>query len=128
VLRGEAGPLDTVERLAAQIRALARIETLTLARDGRRPRVAASAVARGVEVFLPLEGLIDLDAERARLSRESDKVVGDLDGVRRKLRNQDFLSKARADVVEREKQRLTELEATLAKLARARENLKSVPT
>jgi valyl-tRNA synthetase len=48
--------------------------------------------------------------------------------VRKKLRNQDFLSKARADVVEREKTRLVGLEETLAKLARARENLKSVPT
>jgi valyl-tRNA synthetase len=128
VLRGEAGPLDTVERLEAQIRALARLERLVLARDGKRPPVAASAVVRGVEVFLPLAGLIDLDAERTRLERESDRVVGDLDGVRRKLRNQDFLSKARPDVVAREKLRLADLEATLAKLTRARENLKSVAT
>jgi valyl-tRNA synthetase len=128
VLRGEADVLDRVERLSAQFQALARIETITFARDRKRPQVAASAVTRGVEVFLPLEGLIDLDGERSRLSREYDKVVAELEGVRRKLRNQDFLNKARTDVVDREKQRLVDLEATLAKLDRARENLKSVAT
>jgi valyl-tRNA synthetase len=127
VLRGSTEQLDLVERLAAQIQPLARIENLVLARDGTRPRVAASSVVQGAEVFLPLEGVIDIDEERNRLTREAGKLLDDLEGVRRKLRNQDFLRKARPDVVERERQRLAQLEETLDKLKRAQESLRVAP-
>jgi valyl-tRNA synthetase len=125
LVRGEPAQLDLVEKLADQIRPLARIESLTLARDGARPKVAASAVVQGAEVFLPLEGLIDLDAERERLVKEADRLMRDLEGTRRKLSNSDFLAKAKPEVVERERQRLTQLEETLAKLKRAQESLRS---
>jgi valyl-tRNA synthetase len=125
-VRASAPQLDLVEKLSQQIQALARIETLTLARDGARPPVAASAVVQGAELFLPLEGLIDLDEERARLTKEASKLLGDLERTKNKLRNQDFLTKARADVVEKERQRLEELEAHLDKLKRAQESLRVV--
>jgi valyl-tRNA synthetase len=125
-VRGTAEQLDLIEGLADQIRALARIETLHLSRDGSRPTVAASAVVRGAEVFLPLEGLVDLSEERARLTREADKLYHDLESSRKKLRNQDFLDKARPDVVERERQRLALLEESLGKLKRAVESLRAV--
>ncbi|MBI5710126.1 MAG: valine--tRNA ligase [Candidatus Eisenbacteria bacterium] len=128
VVRGADAQLDLVERLADQLRPLARIESLTLARDGSRPRVAASAVVQGAEVFLPLEGLVDLDAERERLVREADRLLSDLEGTRKKLRNQDFLTRARPDVVERERQRLARLEETLEKLKRAQESLRAAGT
>jgi valyl-tRNA synthetase len=126
VVRGAKDQLDLVEKLADQIRPLARIESLTLSRDGSRPHVAASSIVGGAEVFLPLEGLVDLDEERARLSREADKLLTDLESTRKKLRNQDFLTKARPDVVERERQRLEQLEGTLDKLKRAQDSLKAV--
>jgi len=124
VVRGAAEQLDLVENLAGQLRPLARIESLTLARDGSRPQVAASAVVQGAEIFLPLEGLIDLDAERERLVREADRLLHDLEGTRRKLNNAEFLAKAKPEVVERERQRLTQLEETLDKLKRAQESLR----
>jgi valyl-tRNA synthetase len=126
VVRGDAERLALIERLSDQIRPLARIETLTLARDGSRPPVAASAVVSGIEVFLPLEGLIDLDDERSRLAREADKLLADLENSKKKLRNQDFLTKARAEVVAKEKQRLASLEETLEKLQRAQASLRTV--
>ena len=122
-IRGREEQLDLIERLADQVRPLARIETLTLARDGSRPPVAASAVVEGAEVFLPLDGLVDLDEERARLAREAEKLLTDLEGVKKKLRNQDFLAKARPEVVDKERVRLTQLEETLEKLKRAQESL-----
>ena len=125
VVRGTPAQLQLVEQLRAQIMPLARIETLTLARDGSRPPVAASAVVQGAEVFLPLEGLVDLDRERERLVREADKLLSDLENARKKLRNQDFLRKARPEVVERERVRLAALEETLEKLKRAQESLRS---
>jgi valyl-tRNA synthetase len=120
-----AGPqLEMVERLTAQIQALARVEEVHLSRDGSRPKVAASAVVRGVEIFLPLEGLVDLNEERTRLATQAAKLLDDLEGVKRKLRNQDFLTKARPEIVEREHQRLSQLEETLEKLKRAQESLR----
>ena len=124
VVRGTPEQLDLVERLAPQLRPLARIETLTVSRDGSRPQVAASSVVQGAEVFLPLEGLIDLGEERERLTRDASKLLDELEGVKRKLRNQDFLNKARPDVVEKEKLRLAQLEETLEKLKRAQESLR----
>ncbi len=126
IVRGSPQQLDLVERLAWQIRPLARIGSLTVARDGSRPAVAASAVVMGAEVFLPLEGLVDLDEERARLAREAGRLVGDLENSKKKLRNQDFLNKARPEVVEKERARLAALEETLEKLRRAQESLRAV--
>ena len=127
MVRGSAEQLALVETLGDQIKALARVETLTLARDGSRPQVAASAIVRGAEVFLPLEGLVDLTEERARLAREADKLLRDLENSRKKLRNQDFLAKARPDIVDRERQHLAMLEENLDKLKRAQESLRAVP-
>ena len=126
IVRGSPEQLDLIERLADQIRPLAKIQTLTLARDGSRPGVAASAVVRGAEVFLPLEGLVDVDEERAKLAREAARLMGDLETVKKKLRNQDFLSKARPEIVEKERARLSSLEETLDKLKRAQESLRAV--
>jgi valyl-tRNA synthetase len=125
-VRGTPEQLDLVETLAGQIKPLARIEAHTLARDGARPAVAASAVVMGAEIFLPLEGLVDLDEERARLAREAGKLLGDLETTKKKLRNQDFLNKARPEIVEKEKARLAALEETLDKLKRAQESLRAV--
>jgi valyl-tRNA synthetase len=119
VVRGDDRQLDLLERMRAQILPLARLESLTLARDGSRPRVAASAVVQGCEVFLPLEGLVNLAEERERLTREATRLLDDLELVKKKLRNADFLEKARPEVVERERQRLVQLEETLDKLKRA---------
>ncbi|HEY6867928.1 MAG TPA: valine--tRNA ligase [Candidatus Eisenbacteria bacterium] len=124
VVRGTPAQLALVESLQSQIMPLARIETLKLVRGSTRPPVAASAVVAGAEIFLPLEGLVDLDKERERLVREADRLLSELENARKKLRNQDFLRKARPEVVERERQRLVSLEETLEKLKRAQESLR----
>ncbi len=127
LVRAGEEQLEQLRRLEQQLKPLARIETLTLMTEGPRPRVAASAVVEGAEIFLPLEGLIDVGEERARLAREAEKVLDDLEAVKKKLRNQDFLNKARPDVVEREKARLAQLEETMDKLQRAQESLRVSP-
>ena len=77
-------------------------------------------------MFLPLDGLIDLKEERARLGREADKLLTDLQLVKKKLRNQDFLRKAKPAIVLQEHERLAQLEETLDKLKRAQQSLSSV--
>ncbi len=73
------------------------------------PEQAAHAVTRGVEIFVPLKGLIDIDREIARQEKEMVAVEKDLARVRGKLSNPGFLAKAPASVVEKEKAKEEEL-------------------
>jgi valyl-tRNA synthetase len=70
-----------------------------------------------------LEGLIDLDLERQRLTKELEKTEKLVLSARKKLENPDFLDRAKPEVVEKEREKLHLLEATLTKLGRAREAL-----
>ncbi|MGQ0603355.1 MAG: valine--tRNA ligase [Anaerolineales bacterium] len=85
------------------------------------PKNAVAVVEAGTEIYLPLEGMVDLSAEHARMERELadfDKVIAKSEG----LLNSDFASKAPAAVVERERAKLAEAQASRAKVeARLRE-------
>jgi valyl-tRNA synthetase len=95
---------------------LARLSRLTRGRQVAKPEMAASALVRGIEVYVPLEGVVDLAAERARLTRELAKVDEALDRVNRKLTNTDFLGKAPAEVISRQRATQAELQDTRTKL------------
>jgi len=98
-----------LEKGADYIRGLANAEIKILPVLGEAPEQAAHAVTRGVEVFVPLKGLIDVEKETARLQKELAAVEKDLARVRGKLGNPGFLAKAPADVVEKEKAKEAEL-------------------
>ncbi|MBM7854541.1 valyl-tRNA synthetase [Desulfohalotomaculum tongense] len=74
-----------------------------------KPEQAAMGVARGVEVIVPLKGLIDIDKEIARLKKELQNIEKELQRVQGKLNNQGFLAKAPAEIVEKEKAKEKEL-------------------
>jgi len=68
------------------------------------------------EIFVPLTGIVDARREAARLGRELGKVSGDLQKSRRKMRNKGFLAQAPQEIIEKEAQRLAELERKEDKL------------
>jgi len=103
----------------AMVRSLARVGGLTLGANAPKPAHAASAVVGASEVFVHLEGLIDLQAERARLLREAERIEKQIAASQRKLANQDFLEKAKAGVVEAERAKLAEMEQSFTKLRSA---------
>jgi len=107
---------QSVRRFEGYFARLARVTTITFIPAGTRPRLAASAVVSGEEFYVPLEGLIDLDAERGRLSKEIARIEGVLGGIRNKLENQNFIARAPQDVVATERDKHTHLTATLEKL------------
>jgi valyl-tRNA synthetase len=102
---------------------LARVEPLEFGSSGGE--VGASAVLpSGTELFLPLAGVIDLERERGRLRGEAERVAGLAQGTERKLANESFVSRAPAEVVEKEREKLagyreqvSRLEARIAELA-----------
>ena len=84
-------------------RSLARVENLHCGVDMKKPPLSASAVISGAEIFVPLEGLIDIDVEKTRLGKELDNLKTLLTRVSKKLANPDFLANAPSEVIEREK-------------------------
>lgn len=81
-----------------------------LTRDAEKPEQAMTAVVKGIEIFMPLKGLIDLDKEVARLEKEVRNMDKELARLEGKLNNPGFLAKAPADVVEKEKAKGVEYE------------------
>jgi valyl-tRNA synthetase len=112
---------------AELIRVLARLSSLAGGPDVAAPRASASAVvAGGNEVYVVLTGAIDFDAEIARLDKEQGKLAKDLDIIRRKLGNEDFVAKAPAAVVDKEKAKAADLSDKHAKLAALKDRLAAV--
>ena len=95
---------------------LARIGSIDAAVGATRPRLSASTVVAGADVFVPLEGLIDIAVEKQRLEKEIQRVSGLLKGIDSKLGNAKFVDNAPADVVEREKEKQASFSRTLEKL------------
>ncbi len=110
-----------VERWRGYIENLANVHVLVTGALETRPETAAHAVVRGMEVFVPLVGLIDIDREARRLARELQQVEKDFSRVEGKLGNPAFLEKAPPEVVEKERGKRAELaekrEALAARLA-----------
>jgi valyl-tRNA synthetase len=106
----------TLETCRSYLESLARLSRVQFRQATTKPRVAASAVVRGIEVYVPLEGVIDFEEERQRLGRELAKVRQQLDRVTKKLSNEDFMRKAPEAVVGKERATQAELSDAAAKL------------
>jgi valyl-tRNA synthetase len=116
VLSVEAGMVDAIRDHAAYFQRLARIGTLEVGTDVQRPKASASAVVGRNQAYVPLAGLIDLDVERERLQKEIEQKTSFMNGVERKLSNEQFVSKAPADVVARERTKAEDARAEIVRL------------
>lgn len=88
-----------------------------------KPETSASAVVDGTELFVPLEGLIDLDKERERIQKEIDRLEGFLKSIEGKLNNDGFVNNAPDDVVQLEHDKKEDTETNLEKLRSILEEL-----
>jgi valyl-tRNA synthetase len=112
-----------LQKYESYLKRLTKTKDVTLLRDSQKPRHSASAVVDNVEIFIPLEGLINLDTERERIQKEIDRVRGLYSSTEKKLSNESFVSKAPKEVVDHERNKLDSFKITLEKLEKNLENI-----
>jgi len=105
-----------LKEVSGYVQRLARVKDLEVSASLERPRKSAVAVTPDAEVYVPLEGLVDVDSELARLRKEIEKAEKEMAPFEKKLSNESFVSKAPPDVVEKTRGILEELSQKKAKL------------
>jgi valyl-tRNA synthetase len=129
VLLAEGSEADRacLERNRHYLAALVRAESLTWLEAGEPAPESAMELVGRMKVLVPLGAFIDKQDELARLKREIERIEKELLKANTKLANADFVARAPASVVEQEKNRVSEFEAALAKLAGQRARVAALP-
>ncbi|AJE02888.1 valine--tRNA ligase [Geobacter pickeringii] len=124
---GSDASLHLLRKNEAYVMSLARLSDLAIGSGLDKPADAAIQVAGDVEIAVPLKGLVDVEEEEKRLLKEIGKLEKDEEFLAKKLQNPSFVERAPADVVEKEREKLTEavqkkevLLASLEKIRRLR--------
>jgi len=110
------------ERWMEALKRLARLSDISFA--DTPPKGSVQLLVRGEVAALPLAGVVDLGAERARLEKEIAKCNADIERVDKKLENNDFVARAPEEILELERERRREAEDRKAKILEALERLK----
>jgi valyl-tRNA synthetase len=105
---GSDESLHVLKRNEGYIMSLARLSDLAIGINPNRPADAAVQVAGDVQIVVPLKGLVNVEEEEKRLLKEIAKADKDIDFLGRKLENPDFVGRAPAQVVAKEKEKLEE--------------------
>jgi valyl-tRNA synthetase len=112
---GSLARLDTHRDLILRMARLSSVEPLV----GPTPKSAVQAVQDEATLVLPLEGIVDLDKERARLTKEIDKLAGEIKKIDAKLSNEQFVAKAPDEVIEEQRDRRAAADQARDKLQKA---------
>jgi len=111
---------------ASMIAFLAKLERFEAGPEVTAPKASASTAAGTCALFVPLSGAVDFDVEYLRLSKEEVKTVKELTVVEKKLGNDDFVSRAPAEVVAKEREKQDALGERLARLRELKERIKKL--
>ena len=93
---------------------LAKVASIKIAKSGEVQAPTLSAMAGTIEVMVPMAGLIDVDKELARLDKELDRLTAEQGRLTSKLRNDNFVARAPADVVDKERAKLADIEISIS--------------
>ncbi|MGZ8135745.1 MAG: valine--tRNA ligase [Methylococcaceae bacterium] len=105
---------------------LGRLESITWLSDDAATPESAIAVVGEMKILIPMAGLIDKDAELARLEKEIQKINNDLPRIEGKLNNPAFVDKAPREVIDKEKTKLAELRSMLDKLEQQQAKIRTL--
>jgi len=110
-----SGNIDFVKKLA-------KVSDLKIGKHSK-PKSSAVSVIGSMEVYLPLEGLIDFEKEKARLLKERSRMESEMKGLTQRLRDKNFMSKAPKEIVEKQAERKADLAIQIKKI---KDNLKEI--
>ena len=105
---------------------LAKLESVEILAPGATPPASATALVGEMEIMIPMAGLIDKDAELARLGKAAEKIRGDMQRTQGKLGNESFVSKAPEAVIEKEKAKLADAQMQLKKIQEQKDAIKAI--
>jgi len=128
VVLGDASETDQ-RRLAENeplLKKLAKLESVRVLAAGDEAPLSATALVGDMQVLVPMAGLIDKDAELARLDKEIGRLDGEVKRVGGKLGNAGFVDKAPPEVIDKERAKLAEAEQAKARLLEQRERIASL--
>jgi valyl-tRNA synthetase len=100
---------EILEKNLPLIQKLAKAREITIGKDVDKPKGSATGVRASFELYVPLEGVLNIKEEVARMMKEKTKVLESLTYLNKKLTSEDFLARAPKDVVQKEKARYQEL-------------------
>jgi len=115
-IRAQGAEARVLGEQAEYLRSLAGVSSLDIDSAAMKPPRSAVAAVAGVEVYVPLGNLVDVEAERTRVGRELDRARDDLEKLTRKLSNEGFLAKAASEVIDKDRRRAGELAETVETL------------
>ena len=116
LVRGPKDKLSILKKYTRTMKRLAMVSSLKGDEKLTKPKEAATALVDNLELFVPLGGLIDVAVEKDRMRKEIGRLEGILKGLNIKLNNEDFVNRAPADVVEKERQKKADFTEKLKKL------------
>lgn len=120
---GEAGLKTIINDNLATVQALCKLESLTWLDKSRDAPSSATALVDDLELFIPLAGFIDKEAEEKRLRKEIEKLQKEMADIQKRLQNENYVQKAPAEVVAKEREKLQVAEKGLEKF---QENLAKI--
>ncbi len=114
---------ELTEKYSYYFRKLANIEDINVGTEIDKPKSSIASVAVDMEIYLHLDGLIDLEAEKARINKQLGKLEGELKRINGKLNNKKFVDNAPEQVVTKEKEKFEEVSTKVNKLKEMLDNL-----
>ena len=115
-VKAAADDAALLEAQSALVASLANVGELVVGPEAAKPAESSAAFGAGLEVYTCLSGYVDFEAERARMTREREKLARDAAKFEKKLSNPGFLAKAAPEIIEKDRAKLSELTDKLARL------------
>jgi len=110
------------------IKFLTRAKKVEIGSNIEKPKMCATGILKDIEVYVPIEGLVDFAEEMSRLRKESEKIKKEIEVVNKKLANQDFIDRAPEAVVIKEKEKYKEFAEKLSKIEEGIKKIEALKT
>ena len=116
VVKAEPDDVKLLEAQRALVENMANTSSFSIGAHAAKPESSTVVLGSGIEAYIVLAGLVDFDAERARLQKEREKLAKDEAKLAKKLSNEGFLAKAAPEIIEKDRAKHADLAETIAKI------------